>query len=300
MMFALGIIGCATKTVLIHPPSQEMRENFGRIGLASEPAVRPITYDANAPIVGTTNAARYGAEQAADACYKFWMSGAKDPFTAIAALMVSMGCAAVVAPGGALAGAASGRTEAEASRVKGNIDNVISEIALDEFQRYVATAFSKNTGGNLKILGLRQQISAVDAKAQNVQTLLWLDLKGRFIGLGGRLNPDIRLILICNAWLIEPAKNRVLYFRKWRYEGPRRDHFGLAENAGSILRDDVAEGFKLLAERAVFDLFLNHEPEQIYQTRCDTLAAKCESGWIQGEKSVRSVTVRFRQNWKEE
>ena len=276
---ACGGLDLGGTPTFVYPPTDEVRANFGQIGVVSEPADRAFQYPVGDLIVGAPAAANYYSKRAMEGCIGFfWKSEPQFPFDRLGGLMLSPlapVCAMVAMPPAAMLGAAVSNSPEKAAHAKADIDSTISEIALRVFRDHIIDSILRQTGRRPRRLGTVQALSPEEPRVHDIDTFFWIDLTGTLNFGSGKFNPDVSLVLSSTVKLIRRANGSLMYTRTWWYLGPKRTHFSLAENGAKNLRADVEEGFQLLAERIAFEIFVNKEPEII-----DPLE--------EGEKTVRN------------
>jgi hypothetical protein len=259
----LGLAACAGP-----PLSDEARQSIRTLAVAAAPTGQAVT--AVTPAKSEGEAALAGAGQGAALGLGLALAGIKsgDPYAAILFVPLGAAVAIVGAPVGALVGAAKSKTAAEVDAADGALRAALASV---EPHRGIRDAFAATLlpGRVVAVLPASEPADAAALRARGIDAVLEIALRDYGFATDGRIDPEIRVLLVAETRLIRASDGVVLHRRLWRMTGPKRNYFTLAADAATVVRGDFA---------ALFAAFARDTLEFLFAERSATAPARALTG----------------------
>jgi len=260
----LGLSGCAH---IPKPPSEEMRAQFGKIGVVSAPSNPKIQFHpefAKGRLSGTSIgfSAGFGAGVLYGGLYGAAVSA---PSGGLVAPYVVVGGAAIggVIGGvyGGIKGAGNAVPKEEARAIEATAKNAFNGKGI---QKIIAAGVFKNSSelpdstfvlldqGNF-IISPPYDFSFLNEGG--IDTVLELTVKSGGFKEGRGKNPLIALFMKVHARLIRTTDGKEVYSREFEYKSSKHSVAEWCDMDARLLRDEIDHCFKELPEQIVEELF---------------------------------------------
>lgn len=258
-----ALSGCAA-TQEFPPPSEDLRQQLGRLALVSLDAEHNPSLDT--PAKGSGAGALKGAEQGAVNSIGFGLagcSGAPDPYVCGAGLALGLAMAPIAALVGAGIGAGRAHSAEEVEAADAALGAALARI---DYRGELQDAVEAALGARAYSLpdppaGDEESADYRPLAQESIDTVLELHASSFYVTDDGDIDPDVTLLMGARARLVGMADNGEVYKRVWVYRSAEHNYFDLAAEEARLLRTEISEGFAKLGERVVFDLFVNTEVE---------------------------------------
>jgi hypothetical protein len=262
----LGQSGCAH---MPKPPSQEMRAQFGTIGIVSATSSPKIQFYPEFA-KGRLSGASKGASMGTGAGVLYGLSfighgGSCSGQGCAAVLIVAAASAAVGGAVGGVAGGIKGAVEAvpkkEAQRIEATAKNAFDGYSV---QKTMAASVFKNSLElpDYAFVPLDEEdliiIPPYDFRLLNergINTVLELNVKGGGFKEGRGKNPLIALFMKVHTRLIRTHDGREIYSREFEYKSSKHSSADWFDTDARLLREEIDNSFKELPKQIVEELF---------------------------------------------
>jgi hypothetical protein len=264
----LGLWGCAH---LPKPPSEEMRAQFGTIGIvsaSSDPKIRFHPEFAKGRLSGAAMGAGIGT--GAGALYGLTLIPPGGPCRGQECGAVVILAATSATIGAILGGVAGGITGAvnavpkeEARRIEATAKNAFHGIII---QKTMAASVFKNSlespDYNFILLGEDDFIISTPydfnlLRERGIDTVLELNVKGAGFKEGRGENPLIVFFVKVHTRLIRTMDGKEIYSREFEYKSSKYNSADWLDDDAHLLREEINNGFKELSRQIVEELFRN-------------------------------------------
>ena len=262
----LGQWGCAHMPKL---PSEEMRAQFGTIGIVSARSNPKIQFHpefAKGRLSGAGKGAGMGT--GAGALYGLSLIAHGGSCSGQGCEVIVIIAAASAAIGGAvggvyggIAGAVNAVPKGEARRIEATAKNVFNEI---DIQKTLAVSVFKNSLDlpDYTFILLDQddfiistQYDSSLLREKGINTVLELNVKGGGFKKGKGKNPLIALFMKVHTRLIRTTDGREIYSREFEYKSSIHSSTDWLDTDAGLLREEIDNCFKELPRQIVEELF---------------------------------------------
>ena len=262
----LGPWGCAH---VPKPPYEEMRAQFGTIGIVSASSSPKNQFHpefAKGRLSGASKGAGVGT--GAGALYGLSLVTRGGSCSGQGCGVVVIIAAASAAIGGVVGGVAGGITGAanavpkeEARRIEATVKNAFDGIGIQET---VAASVFKNSSElpDYTFILLHQDDSIISPeydfsllREKGIHTILELNVKGGGFKEGKGKNPLIALFMKVHTRLIRTADGKEIYSREFEYKSSTHSSNDWLDADAPLLRNEIDNCFKELPSQIVEELF---------------------------------------------
>jgi hypothetical protein len=266
IVLLLGQWGCAH---ISKPPSEEMRAQFGTIGIVSvrsNPKIQFHPEFAKGCLSGAGKGAGIGT--GAGALYGLSLIAHGGSCSGQGCEVIVIIAAASAAIGGVIGGVCGGIVGAvnavpkgEAQRIEATVKNAFDGISI---QKTVAASVFKNSLelGDYTFVISEQGDFIISApydftalKEKGIDTLLELNVKSGGFKEGKGKNPLIALFMKVNTRLIRATDGREIYSREFEYKSSVHSSADWLDTDARLLREEIDNCFKELPSQIVEELF---------------------------------------------
>jgi hypothetical protein len=262
----LGQSGCAHMPKL---PSEEMRAQFGKIGIVSVPSTPKIQFYpefAKGRLLGASKGASMGTGAGALYGLSFIGHGGSCSGQGCAAvLVVAAASAAIGGVAGGVAGGVKGAVDAvpkkEAQRIEDMVKNAFEGI---DIQKTMALSVYKTSLElpNYTFVPVEEEDFVISTpldfgffNERGINTVLELNVKGGGFKEGRGKNPSIALFMKVHARLIRAKDGREIYSREFEYKSSKHSSTEWFDMDARLLRDEIENSFRELPRQIVEELF---------------------------------------------
>ena len=256
------------------PVSQEMRAQFGKIGIVSSPSTPKIRFDpefAKGRLSGTSKGASMGTGAGALYGLSFIGHGGSCGGQGCAAiLVVAAASAAIGGVVGGVAGGIKGAAEAvpkrEAQRIEDTVRNVFDGIPV---QNTMAESVFKNS---LELpdyvfvllkeedLNISKPYDFSLFAEKGIHTALELNVEDGGFKEGRGKNPIVVLFMKVHTRLIRTTDGKEIYSRDFEYKSSKHGSAEWLDTDARLLLDEIDNCFKELPRQIVEELFGKKSP----------------------------------------
>jgi hypothetical protein len=266
LVFFLGQWGCAH---MPKPPSEDMRAQFGTIGIVSAPNTPKIQFHpefAKGRLSGASKGASMGT--GAGALYGLSLvaqGGSCSGQGCAAVLIVATASAAVGAVAGCVVGGITGAANAVPKKEAQKIEDTI-KIAFDgiSIQKTMAASVFKNSlelPDYVFVLLDEEDFIVLPPydfsflREKGINTILELNVKGSGFKDGKGKNPLIALFMEVHTRLIRTTDGREIYSKEFKYKSSVHTSTEWLDADAPLLREEIDNCFKELPKQIVEELF---------------------------------------------
>jgi len=260
----LGQWGCAH---MPKPPSEEMRAQFGTIGIVSASSNPKIQFHPEFA-KGRLSGAGIGFSAGLGGGILYGGLVGAAASTPTGGLLIPFLAGGGAAIGGVIGGAYGGIKGAvnavpkgESRRIEATVKNAFDEIGI---QKTVATSVFKNSlelpdytfillGQDDSIISPQYDFSFLREKGIN--TILELNVMGGGFKEGKGKNPLIALFMKVHTRLIRTTDGREIYSREFEYKSSIHNSAYWLDTDATLLRDEIGNCFKEVPRQIVEELF---------------------------------------------
>ena len=251
------------------PPSEEMRAQFGTMGIvsaASNPKIQFHPEFAKGRLSGVGKGAGIGT--GAGAIYGLSLippTGSCRGYSCGAVVILAATSATIGAVVGGVVGGITGAVNAvpkeEARRIEATAKNAFHGIII---QKTMAASVFKNSlespDYNFILLGEDDFIISTPydfdlLRERGIDTVLELNVKGAGFKEGRGKNPLIAFFVKVHTRLIRTMDGKEIYSREFEYKSSKYNSADWLDDDAHLLREEINNGFKELSRQIVEELF---------------------------------------------
>ncbi len=251
------------------PVSEEMRAQFGKIGIVSAPSTPKIQFYpefAKGRFLGASKGASMGSS--AGALYGLSLIPPTGPCRGESCWAVAILAGTSATIGAVLGGVAGGITGAvnavpkeEAQRIEDSVKNAFDGIMI---QKAMAASVFKNSlessGYNFILLGQDDLIISTPYdfnlfRESGIDTVLQLNVKGTGFKGGRGENPLIAFFMKVQTRLIRTKDGKEIYSREFEYKSSKHPSAEWIGMDGRLIREEIGHCFKEFPKQIVEELF---------------------------------------------
>lgn len=262
----LGLWGCAH---MPKPPSEEMKAQFGTIGIvsaASNPKIRFHPEFAKGRLSGACKGAGMGTVAGAFCGLSLMGHGGSCSGQGCAVIVIiAAASAAIGGVVGGVAGGIKGAVDAvpkkEAERIEDTVKNAFDGT---DIQKTMALSVFKNSLElpDYAFVLLEEEDFIISTpldfgflNERGIHTVLELNVKGGGFKEGRGKNPLIALFMKVHTRLIRTKDGREIYSREFEYKSSKHSSADWFDTDARLLRDEIDNCFKELPKQIVEELF---------------------------------------------
>ncbi len=261
-----GLWGCAHSP---KPVSEEMRAQFGKIGIVSAVSTPKIQFHpefAKGRLSGAGKGASMGTGAGALYGLSFMAHGGSCSGQGCAAVaIIAVACAAIGGVVGGVAGGITGAANAvpkgEAQEIEATIKNAFDGISIQKTM--AATVFRNSLELPNYVFVLLNEEDPIISRSydfsslnkERIDTVLELNVKAGGFKEGRGKNPLIALFMKVHTRLIRTKDGKEIYSREFEYGGLKHSSADWFGTDASFLGDEIDHCFRGLSKQIVEELF---------------------------------------------